>query len=145
MVARKSIWSQLGFAHRRRVWRRLQPQPKCAFGSSQAHSLITETAVGRSFCLVRPAWASTWRWKSSRELVTVSEANRRASDREAGVKEAGTRRSAGRSLAQMCKPLGTYLSGWKAYFRLTEAPGAVAAIDGCVRHRLRAAPLTPWQ
>ena len=27
-----------------------------------------------------------------------------------------TRRSAGRSLAQMCKPLGTYLSGWKAYF-----------------------------
>src|SRR3979411_1012477 len=39
---------------------------------------------------VRPAWASTWRWKSSRELVTASEANRRASDREAGVKEAGS-------------------------------------------------------
>src|SRR5665647_1686136 len=37
-----------------------------------------------------------------------------------------TRRSAGRSLAQMCKPLGTYLSGWKAYFRLTEAPGTLA-------------------
>jgi hypothetical protein len=40
--------------------------------------------------LVRPAWASTWRWKSSRELVTASEANRRASDREGGVKEAGS-------------------------------------------------------
>jgi hypothetical protein len=37
-----------------------------------------------------PAWASTWRWKSSRELVTASEANRRASFREAGVKEAGS-------------------------------------------------------
>ena len=37
-----------------------------------------------------------------------------------------TRRSAGRSLAQMCKPLGTYLSGWKAYFRLAETPGAFA-------------------
>ena len=42
------------------------------------------------FFLVRPAWALTWRWKSSRELVTASEANRRASDREAGVKEAGS-------------------------------------------------------
>jgi hypothetical protein len=41
--------------------------------------------------LVRPAWASTRRWKSSRELVTASEVNRRASDREAGVKEAGER------------------------------------------------------
>jgi hypothetical protein len=26
---------------------------------------------------VRPAWASTWRWESSRELVIASEANRR--------------------------------------------------------------------
>jgi hypothetical protein len=39
---------------------------------------------------VRPAWASTWRWKSSRELVTASEANHRASFREGGVKEAGS-------------------------------------------------------
>src|SRR5664280_1072296 len=56
-----------------------------------------------------------------------------------------TRRSAGRSLAQMCKPLGTYLSGWKAYFRLTEAPGALADIDGWVRHRLRAVQLKHWK
>src|ERR1019366_8804515 len=58
---------------------------------------------------------------------------------------AQTRRSAGRSLAQMCKPLGTYLSGWKAYFRLTEAPGALADIDGWVRHRLRAVQLKHWK
>jgi RNA-directed DNA polymerase len=56
-----------------------------------------------------------------------------------------TRRSAGRSLAQMCKPLGTYLSGWKAYFRLTEAPGTLADIDGWVRHRLRAVQLKHWK
>jgi RNA-directed DNA polymerase len=42
-----------------------------------------------------------------------------------------TRRSAGRSLAQMCKPLGTYLSGWKAYFQLADTPQAFADIDGC--------------
>jgi RNA-directed DNA polymerase len=56
-----------------------------------------------------------------------------------------TRRSAGRSLAQMCKPLGTYLTGWKAYFRLAETPGAFADLDGWVRHRLRAVQLKHWK
>ncbi len=49
-----------------------------------------------------------------------------------------TRRSAGRSLAQICKSLRTYLLGWKAYFRLAETPGVFAEIDGWIRHRLRA-------
>ena len=52
-----------------------------------------------------------------------------------------TRRNAGCSLAQMCKPLGIYLTGWKAYFRLAETPGAFADIDGWVRHRVRAVQL----
>jgi hypothetical protein len=56
-----------------------------------------------------------------------------------------TRRSAGRSLAQMCKPLGTYLTGWKAYFRLAETPSVFADIDGWVRHRLRAVQLKHWK
>jgi RNA-directed DNA polymerase len=56
-----------------------------------------------------------------------------------------TRRSAGRSLAQMCKPLGRYLKGWKAYFRLAETPNAFADIDGWVRHRLRAVQLKHWK
>jgi RNA-directed DNA polymerase len=56
-----------------------------------------------------------------------------------------TRRSAGRSLAQMSKPLGTYLSGWKGYFRLAETPGVFADLDGWVRHRLRAVQLKHWK
>src|SRR6266487_569803 len=56
-----------------------------------------------------------------------------------------TRRSAGRSLAQISKPLGTYLTGWKAYFRLADTPGAFADIDGWVRHRLRAVQLKHWK
>jgi group II intron reverse transcriptase/maturase len=56
-----------------------------------------------------------------------------------------TRRNAGRSLAQMCKPLGVYLKGWKAYFRLAETPRAFADIDGWVRHRLRAVQLKHWK
>jgi len=56
-----------------------------------------------------------------------------------------TRRNAGRSLAQICKPLGTYLSGWKAYFRIAETPRRFADIDGWVRHRLRAIQLKHWK
>jgi group II intron reverse transcriptase/maturase len=56
-----------------------------------------------------------------------------------------TRRNAGRSLAQMCKPLGRYLVGWKAYFRLAETPRAFADIDAWVRHRLRAVQLKHWK
>jgi hypothetical protein len=52
----------------------------CAGGGEQSPSLPR----------VRPAWASTWRWESSRELVTASEVNRRALGREDGVKEAGS-------------------------------------------------------
>jgi RNA-directed DNA polymerase len=56
-----------------------------------------------------------------------------------------TRRSAGRSLAQMCKPLGRYLTGWRAYFRLAETPRVFADIDAWVRHRLRAVQLKHWK
>jgi RNA-directed DNA polymerase len=56
-----------------------------------------------------------------------------------------TRRNAGRSLAQICKPLGRYLTGWKNYFRLAETPGVFADIDGWVRHRLRAVQLKHWK
>ena len=56
-----------------------------------------------------------------------------------------TRRSAGRSLAQLCGPLGRYLRGWKAYFRLAETPTALAEIDGWIRHRLRAVQLKHWK
>jgi RNA-directed DNA polymerase len=56
-----------------------------------------------------------------------------------------TRRNAGRSLAQLSKPLGRYLAGWKAYFRLAETPRALADIDEWVRHRLRAVQLKHWK
>jgi RNA-directed DNA polymerase len=56
-----------------------------------------------------------------------------------------TRRNAGRSLAQLCKPLGKYLAGWKAYFRLAETPGVFADLDQWVRHRLRAVQLKHWK
>jgi len=56
-----------------------------------------------------------------------------------------TRRNAGCSLAQMCRPLGRYLRGWKAYFRLADTPRVFADIDAWVRHRLRAVQLKHWK
>ena len=58
--------------------------------SSGAPDRISERPPRGGLSVVRPAWASTWRWKSSRERVIASEANRRASFREASVKEAGS-------------------------------------------------------
>jgi RNA-directed DNA polymerase len=56
-----------------------------------------------------------------------------------------TRRSGGRSLAQVCEGLGVYLAGWKGYFRLTETPGVLRDIDQWIRHRLRAVQLKHWK
>jgi group II intron reverse transcriptase/maturase len=56
-----------------------------------------------------------------------------------------TRRNAGRSLPQMCKPLGRFLTGWKAYFRLAQTPSVFDDLDGWIRHRLRAVQLKHWK
>ena len=56
-----------------------------------------------------------------------------------------TRRNAGKSLAQMCKPLGIYLTGWKTYFRFAQTPSVFDNLDGWVRHRLRAVQLKHWK
>ena len=49
-----------------------------------------------------------------------------------------TRRSGGRSPADVCQELRAYLVGWKGYFQIAETPRALADIDQWVHHRLRA-------
>jgi group II intron reverse transcriptase/maturase len=56
-----------------------------------------------------------------------------------------TRRSGGRSLADVCQDLGKYLAGWKGYFQIAETPRVKADIDKWVRHRLRALQLKHWK
>jgi len=56
-----------------------------------------------------------------------------------------TRRSCGRSLAQVCVQLRAYLVGWKEYFRLADTPGVFARLDEWTRHRLRALQLKHWK
>lgn len=56
-----------------------------------------------------------------------------------------TRRSGGRSMAEVIGRLKPYLLGWKAYFGLAQTPGVWRKLDEWLRHRLRAIQLKHWR
>ena len=56
-----------------------------------------------------------------------------------------TRRSGGRSMAEVIKRLKPYLLGWKAYFGLAQTPKVWRSLDEWLRHRLRAIQLKHWK
>jgi group II intron reverse transcriptase/maturase len=56
-----------------------------------------------------------------------------------------TRRSGGRSMAEVIDKLKPYLLGWKAYFGLAQTPRVWLSLDEWLRHRLRAIQLKHWK
>lgn len=56
-----------------------------------------------------------------------------------------TRRSGGRSMEEVVQRLRPYLSGWKAYFGLSQTPRVWRALDEWLRHRIRAIQLKHWR
>jgi RNA-directed DNA polymerase len=56
-----------------------------------------------------------------------------------------TRRSGGRSMAQVVEKLQPYLLGWKAYFGMAQTPRVWRDLDEWLRHRLRAIQLRHWK
>ncbi len=56
-----------------------------------------------------------------------------------------TRRSGGRSMAEVIDKLKPYLLGWKAYFGLAQTPKVWRTLDEWLRHRLRAIQLKHWK
>jgi RNA-directed DNA polymerase len=56
-----------------------------------------------------------------------------------------TRRSGGRSMAQVVEKLRPYLLGWKAYFGMAQTPKVWRRLDEWLRHRLRAIQLRHWK
>jgi RNA-directed DNA polymerase len=56
-----------------------------------------------------------------------------------------TRRSCGRSLAQIVKEMSVYLIGWRGYFGFCETPSVLRALDGWTRRRLRAIAWQQWK
>jgi RNA-directed DNA polymerase len=56
-----------------------------------------------------------------------------------------TRRSRGRSMAQVIKSLQVYLIGWRGYFAIANESGVMRDLDGWIRRRLRAYQLKQWK
>lgn len=56
-----------------------------------------------------------------------------------------TRRTGGRSLAQIVKELSVYLIGWRGYFGFCQTPSVLRALDEWIRRRLRAIAWTQWK
>jgi group II intron reverse transcriptase/maturase len=56
-----------------------------------------------------------------------------------------TRRSGGRSMAQVIERVRPYLLGWKAYFGLAQTPRVWRELDEGMRHRMRAIQLKQWR
>ena len=56
-----------------------------------------------------------------------------------------TRRSGGRSIAEVIERLRPYLLGWKAYYGLAQTPKIWRTLDEWLRHRLRAIQLKHWK
>jgi RNA-directed DNA polymerase len=56
-----------------------------------------------------------------------------------------TKRSGGRSMAEVIESLRRYVLGWKAYFGLAQTPKVWRKLDEWIRHRLRAIQLKQWR
>ena len=56
-----------------------------------------------------------------------------------------TARNGGRSMKQILAELRSYLTGWRQYFRLAEAPSVFAKLDKWIRRRVRTAQLKQWK
>lgn len=56
-----------------------------------------------------------------------------------------TRRTCGRSIAQVIGQLRPYVLGWKAYFGLAQTAKVLQGLDEWMRHRLRAIHLKHWK
>lgn len=56
-----------------------------------------------------------------------------------------TRRSGGRSVAEVVEALRRYVLGWKAYFGLAQTPKIWRELDEWMRHRMRTIQLKQWR
>lgn len=63
---------------------------------------------------------------------------------KANVREL-TRRTCGRSLAQVVKELSVYLKGWRGYFGFCQTPSVLRTLDEWTRRRLRAIAWKQWK
>ena len=117
-------------AYLRKLYAELQLQ------INEAKSAVA-SALGRKF-LGYELWAAKGR------EVKCAVAYKALDNFKARVRQL-TRRSGGRSMAQVVEKLRPYLLGWKAYFGLAQTPRVWRELDEWLRHRLRAIQLKQWR
>ena len=83
-------------------------------------------------------------WLSKGCEVQCAAAHKAMANLKARIRQL-TRRSGGRSMAQVVQGLRPYLLGWKAYFGMAQTPGVWRERDEWPRHRLRAIQLQHWK
>ena len=85
------------------------------------HTDVTEADPAAHLRAAYESWCGSGLWRAPGNLVKRRVAPKALATMKAHVREI-TSRNGGRSLAYVCAALRRYLVGWKAYFRLTEAP-----------------------
>lgn len=83
-------------------------------------------------------------WVARGKMVKLKVADKPLATFRQRIREL-TRRSCGRSMAQIVEKLRPYLLGWKGYFKLAETPKIWRELDEWLRHRLRAIQLKHWK
>lgn len=83
-------------------------------------------------------------WGAKGREVKCAVAHKAQADFKVRIRQL-TRRSGGRSMAQVVSKLRPYMLGWKAYFGLAQTPGIWRELDEWLRHRLRAIQLKHWK
>ena len=103
---------------------------------NEAKSAVT-SAFGRKFLGYEL-------WVARDGAVKWAVAHKAAADFKARVRQL-TRRSGGRSIAEVVQKLRVYLLGWRAYFRMAQTPRVWRGLDEWLRRRLRALVLKQWR
>lgn len=99
---------------------------------NEAKSAVA-SAFGRKFLGYELWVAKGWE-------VKCAVAHKALDDCKARIRQL-TRRSGGRSMAQVVEKLRPYLLGWKAYFGMAQTPKVWRRLDEWLRHRMRATQL----
>jgi Group II intron, maturase-specific domain len=89
-------------------------------------------------------------WSARFHSGGPDEWRRRLPEGERGQAENGsgrelTRRTRGKSLAQIVEELSVYLTGWRGYFGFCETPPALRDLDQWTKRRLRAVTWKQWK
>ena len=104
--------------------------------------------VNETKSAVAPAWTRKFLgysfWMSKEQTVKRCVAPKALAAMRERVREI-TSRGGGRSMKAICAELRAYLTGWKAYFRLSEMPSVFCDLDRWIRHRLRMVQLKQWK